>query len=104
PIPDGLQVHPAAVAPVRSAVGAGRLAIVSDSMAAAGLPEGRYSLAGRPVTVEGLAARGEDGVLAGSVIGLDAGVRNLATFAGIPLAEAAIAATTVPRRLLSFNA
>jgi N-acetylglucosamine-6-phosphate deacetylase len=101
-IPDGLHVHPTVVALVRMLVGAERFAIVSDAMAAAGLPDGTYSLAGRPVSVEGLAARTEDGVLAGSVIGLDAGVRNLAAFAGISVADAALAATSVPRRLLGL--
>jgi N-acetylglucosamine-6-phosphate deacetylase len=101
-IPDGLHVHATVVALVRTLVGAERFAIVSDAMAAAGLPDGTYSLAGRPVSVEGLAVRTEDGVLAGSVIGLDAGVRNLAAFAGISLADAALAATIVPRRLLGM--
>jgi N-acetylglucosamine-6-phosphate deacetylase len=102
-IPDGLHVHPAVVALVRRLVGPERFAIVSDAMAAAGLPDGRYSLAGRPVAVAGLEARGEDGELAGSVIGLDAGVRNLAAFAGLSLGEAALAATAVPARLLGVE-
>ena len=58
----------------------------------------------RPARKVGGCQETQDGVLAGSVIGLDAGVRNLAAFAGIPPDEAAMAATTVPRRLLGLSA
>jgi N-acetylglucosamine-6-phosphate deacetylase len=102
-IPDGLHVHPAMISLVRRLAGPERLAIVSDAIAAAGLPAGTYSLAGRRVRVEGLEVRTDDGVLAGSVIGLDVGVRNLEAFAGISPEAAELAATTVPARLLGLG-
>ena len=101
-IVDGLHVHPAVVALVRRTVGADRLAVVSDALAALGMPPGAYRLAGRDVVVDETSARLPSGVLAGCVIGLDAAIRNLATFAGIDAAEAARAATTVPARLLGL--
>jgi N-acetylglucosamine-6-phosphate deacetylase len=101
-IPDGLHVHPAMVALVRRTVGPDRLAVVSDAMAALGMPPGQYRLAGRDVTVAESSARLPDGGLAGSVIGLDEAVRNLAAFARVPLADAALAATLVPARLLGL--
>ena len=101
-IPDGLHVHPAMVGLVRRAVGPDRLAIVSDAIAALGMPPGAYRLAGRDVTYDGSSARLADGGLGGSVIGLDEGVRNLAAFAGVSLGEAALAATRVPARLLGL--
>lgn len=101
-IPDGLHVHPAMVGIVRRAVGADRLAVVSDAIAALGMEPGRYRLAGRDVTCDGESARLPGGGLAGSVIGLDEAVRNLAAFAGVPLADAALAATVVPARLLGL--
>ena len=103
-IPDGLHVHPAMVGIVRRAVGPDRLAVVSDAIAALGMPPGAYRLAGRDVTFDGSSARLPGGGLAGSVIGLDAAVRNLAAFAGVPLADAALAATVVPARLLGLAA
>ena len=101
-IPDGLHVHPAMVALVRRAVGADRLAIVSDAIAALGMPPGSYRLAGRDVEYDGSSARLAGGGLGGSVIGLDEGVRNLAAFTGASIADAALAATRVPARLLGL--
>jgi N-acetylglucosamine-6-phosphate deacetylase len=101
-IPDGLHVHPAIVGIVRRAVGADRLAIVTDAIAALGMSPGQYRLAGRDLTFDGSSARLSGGGLGGSVIGLDEAVRNLAAFAGVPLADAALAATIVPARLLGL--
>ena len=102
-IVDGLHVHPGLVAIIRRAAGADRLAVVSDAIAALGMPPGVYRLAGREVVVDETSARLPNGVLAGCVIGLDEAVRNLATFVGISAAEAACAATVVPARLLGFS-
>lgn len=102
-IADGLHVHPALVAIVRRAVGADRLVVVSDAIAALGMPPGAYRLAGRDVIVDETSARLPNGVLAGCVMGIDEAVRNLATFAGISAADASLAATTVPARLLGLS-
>jgi N-acetylglucosamine-6-phosphate deacetylase len=102
-IPDGLHVHPSMVATVLRTVGSGKLAVVSDAIAALGMPPGTYRLADRDVSCDGISARLAGGGLAGSVISLDQAVRNLATFARIPLAEAKLAATTVPARLLGMH-
>lgn len=103
-IPDGLHVHPGMVSLVRRTVGPARLAIVTDAIAALGMPPGTYMLAGRECTVDESSARLPGGGLAGSVIGMDAAVANLAAFAGILEAEAARAATVVPLRLLGLAA
>ncbi len=102
-IADGLHVHPALVALVRRTVGPERLAIVSDAIDALGMPPGRHRLAGRVVVVDETSARLENGVLAGCVVGLEEGVGNLARFAGIEAADARIAATIVPARLLGLS-
>ena len=101
-IPDGLHVHPTVVRLVRRTVGPERLAIVSDAISALGVGPGRHHLAGRDIEVDATSARLPGGVLAGSVIGLDEGVRNLAAFAGCSLDEARLAATRVPARLLGL--
>ncbi|HEY4227462.1 MAG TPA: N-acetylglucosamine-6-phosphate deacetylase [Candidatus Limnocylindrales bacterium] len=102
-IPDGLHVHPAVVRLVRQAVGGDRLVVVTDAIAALGMPPGIHRLAGRQIDCDETSARLPNGVLAGSVLGLDQAVRNLASFAGIDAAEAARAATIVPRRLLGLQ-
>lgn len=71
------------------------VALITDAIAAAGQPEGRYPLGNRTVTVEGGRARLDDGTLAGSVLTMDAAVRNLVEL-GVDLPEAIAAATSVP--------
>ena len=102
-IPDGIHVHPGLVAVVRRAVGQDRLAVVTDAIAALGMPPGRHRLAGRLVDCDETSARLPDGTLAGSLLGLDAAVENLAAFAGCSLEEARLAATAVPARLLGLD-
>jgi N-acetylglucosamine-6-phosphate deacetylase len=78
---------------------AGRVALVTDAMAATGVGDGRYRLGGVEVEVrDGVARRAEDGVLAGSVTTMLEGIRKLHSL-GAPLADAIAAATAVPARL-----
>ena len=78
---------------------AGRVALVSDAMAAAGLGDGTYRLGPVAVQVRDGVARREDGVLAGSTAALLDAVRNLHAL-GVSLADAVEAATAVPARIL----
>jgi N-acetylglucosamine-6-phosphate deacetylase len=103
-IPDGLHVHPALIAIVRRAVGAERLAIVTDAIAALGVAPGRHRLAGRLIDCDETSARLPNGVLAGSVIGLEQGVGNLARYTGTSIEQARLAVTAVPARLLGIDA
>ena len=77
---------------------AGRVALVSDAIAAAGLGDGSYRLGAVEVDVRDGVARRSDGVLAGSSQPLLEGVRSLHAL-GVPLAEAVDAATAVPARI-----
>ena len=76
-----------------------RLAIVSDAVAAAGLEDGTYRLGGVEVHVVGGVARSAAGMLAGSTAPLLDGLRTLLRM-GVPLVEAAGAATIVPARIV----
>ena len=77
----------------------GRLAIVTDAIAAAPRSTGDFRLGDRTIIVSADAARLQDGTLAGSVLSMDKGVRNLVSI-GIPWVDAVYAATTVPARLM----
>ena len=79
----------------------GRVALVTDSITAAGASDGAYSFASLDVQVHDGAVRGPDGVLAGSVLTMIEAVRNLHGL-GVPLAEAVDAATAVPARVLGL--
>jgi N-acetylglucosamine-6-phosphate deacetylase len=76
-----------------------RVALITDAIAAAGQPDGTYPLGDRQVIVSGGSARLEDGTLAGSVLTMDAAVRNLVDI-GVALPAAVHAATAVPARLV----
>lgn len=74
-----------------------RVALITDAIAAAGQPDGAYPLGDREVHVSGGSARLGDGTLAGSVLTMDAAVRNLVD-AGVDLPAAIEAATAAPAR------
>ena len=75
---------------------AGRVALVTDAIAAAGMPPGDYELSGIPVVLgEDGVPRDAAGVIAGSALTLDRAIRNLVG-TGIDPAGALEAATRVP--------
>lgn len=76
-----------------------RFSLVTDAMEAAGQGDGVYRLGRREVSVHGARAELSDGLLAGSVLTMDAAVRNLHA-CGASVAEAVWAATGAPARLL----
>jgi N-acetylglucosamine-6-phosphate deacetylase len=95
-IPDGVHVHPAALNVALRAKGPDRVVLVTDAVAAAGAPAGRYALAGIEVISDGQSARLADGTLAGSTLTLDRAVRMMAGVAGARLEDALAMASTVP--------
>jgi N-acetylglucosamine-6-phosphate deacetylase len=76
----------------------GRVAIVTDAIAAAGAGDGSYRLAGVDFEVENGVARRADHTLAGSTVPMLEAVRNLVAL-GAPLEAALGAATEVPARI-----
>ncbi len=101
-IADGVHVHPVAVRLVAIAKGPERTALITDAMRAAGLPDGHYELGGQHVIVTRGAARLDSGVLAGSTLTMDAAVRNMVKFAGIPLPASIAMATSTPARIIGL--
>lgn len=81
------------------AAAAGRVALISDAIAAARMPDGEYPLGKRTVRVADGVARLSDGTLAGSVLTMDQAVRNVVDL-GVPFDQALAAATAAPARLL----
>lgn len=87
-IADGIHVHPAVVKILLRSKGPGRVVMVSDSIGAAGLPDGDYCFEDLEITVANHSARLASGNLAGSVITLEHGLANLVKFGGITLMDA----------------
>jgi len=74
----------------------GRVALVTDAMAAAGSADGRYDLGAVRVTVtDGIARADDTGSIAGSTLTQDVALQR-AVQAGVPLAEAVHALTATP--------
>jgi len=78
---DGIHSKPDIVRLWWRAKGAERGILVTDAMAAAGMPEGEYQLGGFPVQVKDGRATAR-GVLAGSVLTLDRALSNFVQFTG----------------------
>jgi N-acetylglucosamine-6-phosphate deacetylase len=100
-IVDGVHIHPALVKFIWQAVGH-RLNIVTDAMAAMGMPPGEYQIGDQTVHVSEREAQLTDGTLAGCIVPLDAALRNLMAFTGCTLAQALPTITTIPARLLGL--
>jgi N-acetylglucosamine-6-phosphate deacetylase len=99
---DGHHVHPT-VAALLFAGAPGRVALVSDAMAAAGAGDGDYRLGGLDVAVRGgRATLAGSGALAGSTLTLDVALRG-ALAAGVPPVEAVAAVTATPARALGLE-
>jgi N-acetylglucosamine-6-phosphate deacetylase len=101
-IVDGLHLHPATVALAARALG-DRLCLVTDAVAALGMPAGRVPLGVLEAFATADGVRLADGTLAGSDLSLDRAVRNLIAFAGVSLPAALAAATTAPAALLGLG-
>jgi N-acetylglucosamine-6-phosphate deacetylase len=94
-IADGTHVDLDLVATLFAAA-PGRIALVTDAMAAAGAGDGAYELGGAPVTVaSGVARLADGGAIAGSTLTQDAALRRVVR-AGVPLAAAVAALTRTP--------
>ena len=82
---------------------AGRVALVTDAVAGAGMADGSYFLGGSEIEVRDGIARGNGDVLAGSALTMIEAVRNLHEL-GVPLSDAVAAATSVPARVIGLAA
>ncbi len=102
-IADGLHVHPLLLAATARAAPR-RVALITDAMRAAGMPEGRYALARLDVEVRDGNARLANGSLAGSLLTMDAAVRTMVFDAGVRLAQVLPLAAEVPARALGPTA
>jgi N-acetylglucosamine-6-phosphate deacetylase len=103
-IADGVHVHPAMVDLAWRLKGPQGINLVTDAMAALGMPPGRYRLGDFEVEVDEHSVRlAGTNTLAGSILALDEAVRNLMTFTGCSLSEAVQTVTATPARLLGLT-
>ncbi len=103
-IADGVHVADETATTVFDLVGADHVALVSDSMAAAGRQDGRFRLGSMDVEVIGGVARvaGPDRTIAGSLSSVVDLVQRVVR-AGVPLVDAVRSATHVPASVLGLD-
>jgi N-acetylglucosamine-6-phosphate deacetylase len=100
---DGVHVHPK-VAELAFTAAPGRVALITDAMAAAGGVDGDYLLGSLHVTVtDGRAVLATGTSIAGSTLLLDAALRNAIHLVGIDPVHAVEALTATPAKALGLD-
>ena len=94
-------MHPGTVRLLIKTKGIEKVVAITDSIMAAGLPDGNYKLGVNDVVVEdGDAKLADTGVRAGSTLTQDVALKNLLAFTGRPLEEILLMLTENPAKLL----
>ena len=100
---DGVHLAPATVRMLFDLVGAQGICLITDAMAASGMPDGTYTLGGQDVIISGRTARLAEGdSIAGGVATMLDVVRWCVQAAGIPLLDAVTAASSTPSKTLAL--
>ena len=101
-IADTIHVHGGLFSLVAKTKG-DRLVLITDSMRAAGMPDGEYTLGGQSVQVADGQCRLADGTLAGSVLKLNEALRNMKKNTDLPLHEIVAMATLNPAKAIGVD-
>ena len=98
---DGRHLHPGTVRLLIKTKGIDKVVAITDSIMAAGLPDGNYKLGVNDVVVkDGDAKLADTGVRAGSTLTQNVALKNLLAFTGRPLEEILLLLTENPAKLL----
>ncbi|WP_251551398.1 N-acetylglucosamine-6-phosphate deacetylase [Neobacillus muris] len=100
-IVDGVHVHPEMVKLAYRQKGNKGIILITDAMRAKCLKNGHYDLGGQDVIVQDGKAVLSDGTLAGSILRLGQGVKNILTFADCELEDAVQMAAVNPAKQLN---
>lgn len=98
---DGVHIHPSIIR-MMFRLAPNKIVLMSDSMEAAGMPDGVYSLGGQTVYLNDRKATLKDGTIAGSAAALIDCVKNCVQF-GIATEVAVKAASNNPSELLEIS-
>lgn len=98
---DGRHLHPGTVRLIIKTKGLDRVVAITDSIMAAGLPDGNYHLGVNEVVVEdGDAKLASNGVRAGSTLTQNVALKNLLSYTGFSLEEIIPVLTENPAKLI----
>ena len=85
-IADTFHINPGLYSIVEKVKG-NKTVIITDCTRAGGMPDGEYSLGGQPIFLKGIECRLADGTIAGSVLKLNDGVKNVLANTSLPVNE-----------------
>ena len=100
---DGFHVAPAAVNIYWRCKGPERAILITDAMAAAGMPDGNYKIGEVEVRVKGGKAVVDDDTLAGSTLTLSRGVKKFVEFTGARVDQVVRLASRNPARMIGVE-
>lgn len=100
-IADGVHVAGPAIQVLLGTKGFDTVLLISDGIAATGMPDGTYRLGTTEAIVQNGIATNSQGKLAGSTLTLDRALRNIVAL-GVPLVDAVRMATVLPARRLGL--
>lgn len=101
-IADGVHVVKEMMQLIYDHLGSDRIILITDAMRAKGLKDGDYELGGQPVRVTGNRATLADGSLAGSVLKMDDGVRNMLSLQGVSFRDIIQMASVNPAKQIGI--
>lgn len=100
---DGHHVNPDVIDLTYKIKGPEKLVLITDSMEATSMPNGKYSIGGIDVYMKDDVVTTENGTLAGSTLNMLQAVKNLIKFANVTLADAIICASLTPAKVVGID-
>lgn len=100
---DGIHLHPGTVRLILKTKGMERVVAITDSIMAAGLPDGPYKLGVNDVIVQDGDAKLPNGTRAGSTLTLINALKNLVAFTSLPVEQLLPLLTRNPAQLLGLS-
>lgn len=101
-IADTFHIHPG-LFPMVAKLKGDKLILITDCMRAGGLADGNYTLGGQDVVVRGIECRMTDGTIAGSVLALNAAVRNMIKHTDVSVHKAVNMASLAPAKAIHVD-
>jgi len=92
---DTFHIHPALFSMVYN-LKKDKLILITDCLRSGGLSDGEYTLGGQKIILKGIECRLEDGTIAGSVLTLNKGVKNILANTDLTVPEAVACASLNP--------
>ncbi|MBQ3064117.1 MAG: N-acetylglucosamine-6-phosphate deacetylase, partial [Clostridia bacterium] len=83
-IADTFHINPGLYGIIAKAKG-DKMVLITDCVRAGGMPDGEYELGGQPIFLKGIECRLADGTIAGSVLRLNAAVKNVLDHTNLPV-------------------